>query len=147
MTTPERELENILTWEYFHEEERESEFTDSTFSGLDWMAMAWSLQLSQQSGRKKEGPAQREAQSQGASVPALTEEFVLRALFKLLDAAPYYHIIPIIAKLREFVQWFDGDDLLEYRGMISARVEEAVRRHEEFQMLHKFHKFHCMWYM
>ncbi len=81
------------------------------------------------------------------SVPALTEEFVLRALFKLLNAAPHYQIIPIIAKLREFVQWFDGDDLHEYRGMISARVEEAVRRHEEFQMLHQFHKFHCMWYV
>ena len=81
------------------------------------------------------------------SVPSLTEEFVLRALFKLLNAAPDYQIIPIIAKLREFVQWFDSDDLLEYCCMISARVEEVVCRHEEFQMLHKFHKFYCMWYM
>ena len=146
-TTPERELENILTWGYFHADEQESEFTDSEFSGLDWMAMAWSLQLAQQSGRKKEGSRRKEAQSQGLSVPALTEEFVLRTLFKLLDAAPNYQIIPIIAKLREFVQWFDGDDLLEYCCMISARVEEIVRRQNEVQMLHKFHKFHCMWYM
>ena len=149
-TTPERELENILTWEYFHIEEQKPKLTDSEFSGLDWMAMAWSLYLSQQSGRKKEGPGRREARSQGVSVPALTEEFILRALFKLLDAAPYYQIIPIIAKLREFVQWFDSDDLLEYRCMISARVEEAVSRHEQSQMLrefHRFHKFHCMWYM
>jgi len=80
-------------------------------------------------------------------VPALTEEFVLRALFKLLDAAPYYQIIPIIPKLREFVQWFDGDDIHEYRCMISARVEAIVCRHNEFQMLYMFHKFHCTWYM
>jgi len=45
-TTPGRELMNILTWDYFHAEEQESELTDSEFSGLDWMAMAWSLQLS-----------------------------------------------------------------------------------------------------
>ena len=149
-TTPEKELENILTWEYFHDDEQKPTLTDSEFSGLDWMAMAWSLHLSQQCGRKKEGPRRREARSQGMSAPALTEEFVLRALFKLLDAAPYYYIIPIIAKLREFVQWFDSDDLFAYRCMISARVEEAASRHKESQMLrkfHKFHKFHCMWYI
>jgi len=49
-STSESVFERILTWEYFHEEERESEFTDSCFSGLDWMVMAWSLHLSQQSG-------------------------------------------------------------------------------------------------
>jgi hypothetical protein len=50
--TRESEIEQILTWEYFHEEERELESTDSEFSGLDWMAMAWSLHLSQQPWRK-----------------------------------------------------------------------------------------------
>jgi len=39
--TRESELERILTWKCFHEEEQEPERTDSEFSGLDWMAMAW----------------------------------------------------------------------------------------------------------
>jgi hypothetical protein len=86
----ESELEQILTWEYFHEEEHEREWTDSEFSGLDWMVMAWSLHLSQQYRRTMEGSGQGRAKSQNVSGPAVDEEFVLRALCKLLDAAlPY----------------------------------------------------------
>jgi hypothetical protein len=136
------ELRRILTWDYFHEEEREPVMTDSDFSGLDWMAMAWSLHLAQQSGRGTNGPGQGNAGSQGLGATAINEEFVLRALCRLLDAVPHYYLIPVIPKLREFVQWFDDTELSEYRYIISTRVKEAVRRH---QMLHKFHKFHCMW--
>jgi hypothetical protein len=142
--TQESELEQILTWEYFHEEEQEREWTDSSFSGLDWMAMAWSLHLSQHSGRGNESSRQGKAKSRG---PAVNEEFVLRALCKLLDAAPSYQLIPIIPKLCEFVQWFGDSELPEYRHMISIRTREAVRLQEEFQKFHRFHKFHCMWYI
>jgi hypothetical protein len=104
---PELELNGIITWKYFHKEEPESELSDSEFSGLDWMAMAWSLHLSQKS----------------RSVPRYNEEFVLRALRKLLDAASYHRIIPIIPKLREFIEWFGDTDLYlsEYRRMIFTR--------------------------
>ena len=77
----------------------------------------------------------------------MNEEFVFRALSKLLDATPYYLIIPIVPKLREFVQWFDDAEFPEYCSMISAQVNESVRRHEEFQMLHRFRKFDCVWYI
>jgi hypothetical protein len=137
-------LEQILTWEYFHEVEQEREWTDSEFSGLDWMVMAWSLHLSQHFGRDNEGSRQGNAKSQG---PAVNEEFVLQALCKLLDAAPSYQLIPIIPKLCEFVQWFDDSELPEYRHMISIRIREVVRLQEEFQKFHRFHKFHCMWYI
>jgi len=138
--TRESELEQILTWEYFHEEEQEPERTDSEFSGLDWMVMAWSLHLSQQSGRKKEGSGQGNAKSLNLGGPTVNEEFVLRAICKLLDAATPYQILPIIPTLCEFVQWFDDTELPEYRGMISARIKEAIRMHEEFQ------KVHCHWW-
>ena len=36
ISTPESQLEKILTWEYFHEDEREPEHTDSDFSGWRW---------------------------------------------------------------------------------------------------------------
>jgi len=143
--TREAELGQILTWKYFHEEEQEPERTDSEFSGLDWMAMAWCLHLSRQSGRKKEGSGQENAKSLNLGGPTVNEEFVLRVLCKLLDAAPPYQLIPIIPKLCEFVQWFDDTDLPEYRGVISTRIREAIRMHEEFQKVHRFHKFHCMW--
>ena len=139
--TPESDLKKILTWEYFHKKEQESEFTDSEFSGLDWMTMAWSLRLSQQSERNTKSSGQRGAQLRDMSAPRVNEEFVLRALCKLLDAAPYCHIIPIIPKLREFVHWFDDSDFPEYCNMISARVEKALHRHKEF------YKFHCTWYI
>jgi hypothetical protein len=145
--TQESELKRILTWEYFHEEEQEPEWTDSEFSGLDWMAMAWSLHLSQNSGRKPEDSGQGKAESWNLSGPIFDEEFVLRALCKLLDAALPHELIPIIPKLCEFVQWFDDTELPEYRRIISTRIMEAIRIHEEFQKLHCFHKFHCMWYM
>jgi hypothetical protein len=147
LSTPQSELEAVLTWEYFHEEEREPELTDSHFSGLDWMAMAWPLHLSQQSGRNTVGSIQGKAQLQILTGLVVNEEFVFGALCKLLDAAPYYWIIPIIPKLREFMQWFDDTELPEYHSMISIRVNEAVRRYEELQMLHRFHKFHCIWYI
>jgi hypothetical protein len=142
--TQESELEQILTWEYFHEEEQEREWTDSEFSGMDWMAMVWSLHLLQQSGRKIESSGLGNAKSRNVSGPAVNEEFVLRALCKLLDAAPPYQIVPITAKLCEFIQWFEDTEL---RRMISTRIREALRMHEEFQDLHCFHKFHCMWYI
>jgi hypothetical protein len=146
-STPESELEGILTWEYFHEKEQEPELTDSHISGLDWMAMAWSLHLSQQSRRKTAGSRQGKVQLQNLIGQEVNEEFVFRALCKLLDAAPYYRIIPIIPKLGEFMQWFDHTELPEYRSMISTLVNEAVRRHEELQMRHRFRKFHCIWYI
>ena len=145
--TRESDLEQILTWEYFHEEEQERELTDSEFSGLDWMAMAWSLHLSRQSGRKTEGSGQANVQLRDLSGPAVNEEFVLRALCKLVNAAPPYQLTPIIPKLYEFLQWFDGTELPEYRGMIATRIREAVHMHQELQNLHRFHKFHCMWYI
>jgi len=137
--TRESELERILTWEYFNEEEQEQEWTDSEFSGLDWMAMAWSLHLSQHSGRNGKG------KSRNLGGPVVNEEFVLRALCKLLDAAPPHQLTPIIPKLCEFLQWFDDTEFPEYRRMISTRIRDTVRGHEEFQKLHCFHKFHCMW--
>ena len=145
--TRESDPEQILTWEYFHEEEQERELTDSEFSGLDWMAMAWSLHLSQQSGGNSEGSGQGNVQLRNLSGPAVNEEFVLRALCKLLNATPPYQLIPIIPKLCEFLQWFDGTELPEYRGMISTRIREAVHMHQELQKLHRFHKFHCIWYI
>ena len=145
--TRDSELEQILTWEYFHEEEQERGWTDSEFSGLDWMAMAWSLHLSQRSERCMEVSGQREAIPRNVGGPTVNEEFVLRALCKLLSAAPSRQLIPIIPKLGEFVQWFDDSELPEYRQMISTRISEAIRIHEEFQKLHCFDKFHCMWYI
>jgi hypothetical protein len=137
-STPESELEEILTWEYFHEKEHKAAFTDSYFSGLDWMAVAWSLHLSQHPGTRAKGAAQL----RDRTVPVVDEEFPLRALSKLLEAAPSSHVIPIIPKLREFVQWFDDTELPEHCRMVPTRVKEAVRRH---QMLDKSHKFQCMW--
>jgi len=145
--TRESELEQILTWNYFHEEEQQPEWTNSEFSGLDWMAMAWSLHLSQQSGRKEEGSGQGHTKSLNLGGPTVNEEFVFRALCKLLDAATPYQLIPIIPKLCEFVQWFDDTELAEYRGVISMRIREVTHMHEEFQKDHCFHKFHCMWYI
>jgi len=146
-STQESELEAVLTWEYFHAEEQEPEWTDSQFSGLDWMAMAWSLRLSQRSRRNTAQSRQRRAKLENLIGLEVNEEFVFGALCKLLDAAPYYRIIPIIPTLREFVQWFDEPGLLEYRSMISTRISEAVRRHQEFRIHHRFHKFHFTWYM
>jgi hypothetical protein len=146
-STAESELEAILTWEYFHEKEQESELTDSQLSGLDWMAMAWSLHLAQQPRRKTAGSRHDKVQLENFIGLEVNEEFVFRALCKLLDAAPYYQIIPIIPKLREFTQWFDDTKLPEYRSMISTRVSEAVSRYEELQVRHRFRKFHCRWYI
>src|SRR5258706_9167837 len=145
--TTENELEQILTWEYFNEEEQKPELTDSEFSGLDWMAMAWSLYFSQQPRGKSEGSRQGKAEKQNSSDLAVHEEFVLRALCKLLDAVPPFQLIPIIPKICEFSQWFDDTGFPEYRRTISARIREAVRMHQEFQDLHRFHKFHCLWYI
>jgi hypothetical protein len=140
-TTPESELTKILTWEYFHEEGHEFEFTEAEVSGLDWMVVASSIHLSQRSEIKIEHSAMDGAQ---LSASAVDDEFVLRALCKLLDAAPYYQIIPTAAKLCEFVRWFDDTKLVEYRGIISARIEQAVRSYQVLQMPHEFHRFQCM---
>ena len=145
--TRESELEQILTWEYYNEEEQKPELTDSEFSGLDWMAMAWSLHLSQQSGGASKGSGQGKSKLQNLSGPAVDEEFVLRALCKLLDAVPSYQLIPIAPKICEFSQWFDDIELPEYRRTISTRIREAVRMHRELQNLHRFDKFHCTWYI
>ena len=139
--TPEDELREILTWGYFHEEERTPEFTDTAFSGLDWMATAWSHHLSRQSRTRRRSSAHM----WDPRAPTVNKEFVLQVLCKLLDAAPYYLIIPIVPKLCEFVQRFNDAELPEYHRMISAQIEEALRRHQVSPRLHRFHKFHCIW--
>jgi len=77
-----------------------------------------------------------DAQSEDSDAPVVNEEFVLRALSKLLDAALYYQIIPIIPKLRVFVEWFGGPSLSEYRSTISVQLEEVDHRHQELCQLH-----------
>ena len=138
------ELKGILTWEYFCKEGREPEFTDRVFSGLDWMALAWSLHLSQQSSTMTAILAQRAAQPPGLREPPEDKEFVLRVLCRLLDAAPYYSILPIIPKLHEFVEWFDDAKLLNYQSMVSAHIEGAE---EEYERYYKFQKVNCTWYL
>ena len=132
---PVTELNEILTWEYFCREEQEPEFTDRAFSGLDWMAMAWSLHLSQHSGI---------VSAQTAAQPPESKEFVLRALCKLLEAAPYYSILPIIPQLREFVAWFDDSNLLDYQSTVFASIEGTE---QECERCYEFQKFHCVWYL
>ena len=142
--TPVLELKAILTWEYFCKEGQEPVSTDGVYSGLDWMALAWSLRLSQQSSMTTTVLAQRAAQPSGLREPPENEEFVLRVLCRLLDAAPYYSILPIIPKLREFVAWFDDSELVDYQSMVSASIEGAM---QECERSFKFQKVNCMWYL
>ena len=139
------ELEEILTWEYFCKEEEAPGWTDAEFSGLDWMAMAWSLHLSKHSGTELIPLTQRGPYLPDRLEDWLDEQFVLEALYRLLEAAPHYSIIPNIAKLHEFVQWFGDPEHFKWQSMISARVEEASHRHQECRTLNKFQRFHCMW--
>ena len=136
------ELNRILTWEYFCKEVRDPEFTDRVFSGLDWMAMAWSLHLSQQSSTTPTVLAQRAAQPPSLREPPEDEEFVLQVLCRLLDAAPYYSILPIIPKLRELVEWLDDPRLVDYKSMVFAKMEGAE---QECERSYKFQKVNCMW--
>jgi len=124
ISTAESELEKILTWEYFHEKERASEFTDFRYSGLDWMVVAWLLHLSQQSGTMMGGSTTGEARPQSWGTPMIDERFVLGALCKLLDTAfdadpSAPQVAPNIPKLREFIQWFGHS---QYRSRIEARI-------------------------
>ena len=142
--TPVTELKGILTWEYFCKERQEPESTDRVFSGLDWMALAWSRLLAQQSSTTTTVLAQMAAQPPGLGEPPENERFVLQVLCKLLDVAPYYSILPIIPKLREFVGWFDGAKLRKYQRMVSARIEGAE---QECERSYKFQKVNCVWYL
>ena len=142
--TPVTELRGILTWEYFCKEEQESVFTDRVFSGLDWMAMAWSLHLSQKSSMTTTVLAQRAVQPPDIREPLENEEFVLRVLCRLLDTAPYYSILPIIPRIHEFVEWFDDAKLPNYQSMVFASMERA---NQECSRSYKFQKVNCTWYL
>ena len=83
--TRDSELEQIFTWEYFHK--NESGQVQSSVGWIAYMAIARSLHLSQQPGRKLEGSVQEEAKSGNLSGPTVNEEFVLQALCKPLNAA------------------------------------------------------------
>ena len=134
--TPVTQLNKILTWDYFCKKKQDPELTDREFSGLDWMAMAWSHSLSQQSGTTATVLAQRAAQAQGLGEPLVNEEFVLQVLCGLLDAAPSYSIIPIIPKLCEFIGWFENAEPLGYQSRVSARIEGAEQDRKNFQKVH-----------
>ena len=138
------ELTGILTWEYFCKEGQEPEFTDSVFSGLDWMALAWSHCLTQESDRAL---IVLEDGIQGQLVFEVDERFVLRVLCRLLDAAPYYSILPIIPKLHEFVEWFDDPKLIGYQSMVYASIASVEGAKQECERLYKFQKVNCMWYL
>ena len=152
--TPQAELEEILTWGYFCEENREPDLTDTEFNGLDWMTMTWSLYFSP-------GPDAGETVRVGRNSfycsyrRPRTAGFVLRALCKLLDVAPYHIVIPVIPKLREFVTQFENPELSYHRSVVAARVEQVLYINEEFQRslksqkfltLSKFQGFDCTWH-
>ena len=142
-----QEISDILTWEYFCEEEPEHELSDAEFSGLDWMAMAWSLHLSQPSGTKVTVSAQEKNQPPSHEERWLNEQFILEVLCSLLDVAPDYSIIPNIPRLHEFVEWFDDSEHLSYKNAIYVRIEEAFHRDQECKMIYKFERFRCTWPM
>ena len=144
---PVTELKDILTWEYFCKERQEPMFTDGVYSGLDWMALAWSLHLSQQSSMTTTALAQRAAQPPGLREPPENEEFVLRVLCRLLDAAPYYSVLPIIPKLHEFVAWFEDPELVEYQSMVSVSIARIEGAKQECERSYMFQKVNCMWYL
>ena len=127
-----QELREILTWEYFCREEHKPKLTDAEFSGLDWMAAVWSLHLFQQPNSERDW---------------VNEHFVLRVLGDLLHSAPYYSIIPIVPRLREFVGGFDNLELSEPQNSISASIEGVLYRQQECKTLFRYQKFHCMWYI
>ena len=133
---PVTELNEILTWEYFCKKEQDPQYTNGEFSGLDWMAMAWSLSLSQQSSATATVSAQRAAQAPGLGEPLVNEQFVLCVLCRLLDAAPSYSIIPIIPKLCEFIGWFENAEPLGYQSRVSARIEGAEQDRKKFRKVH-----------
>ena len=143
--TDEDELREILTWDYFCKEEQEPELTDAEFCGLDWMAMAWSLHISQPPGTSVTVSEPMELRPPSSEERSLAGPFVLEVLSNLIDAAPFNSIVPIIPKLREFVEWFDDPELLEYHGMISTRIVGVIDRHQECKMFYKFQNFYCMW--
>ena len=127
-----QELREILTWDYFCKEEHEPELTDTEFSGLDWMVAAWALHLSQQPSFEQHW---------------VNESTVLRVLFVLLYSAPYYSVVPIVPKLREFVGKLDDPELSDSRRSISALIKLVLYKQQEYKTLFKFQKFNCMWYI
>ena len=139
-----QEVSNILTWQYFCEEEPEHKLSDGEFNGLDWMAMAWSLHLSQRFDTKVTVAAQEKKHPPSDEEHWLNEQFVLQVLCRLLEAAQYHSIIPVIPRLREFLGWFDESEHFSYKSEISVKIEEAVRD-QEWKMLYNFEKLHCTW--
>ena len=127
-----QELRDILTWEYFCREEHEPKLTDAEFSGLDWMMAAWPLHLSQQPNSERDW---------------VNEHFILRVLGDLLHSAPYYSIVPIVPKLREFVGWFDHLKHAEPQNSISASIERAFYKQQECKTSFRYQNFNCMWHI
>ena len=97
--------------------------------------MAWSLHLSGMVS------GQMAAQPLGLREPPENEEFVLEVLCRLLDAAPYYSILPITPKLHEFIGWFDATRFLDYQGRVIASIEGAK---QEYERCKTFKKFQCV---
>ena len=142
--TGEPEIREVLTWKYFCEGEQAPELTDERFSGVDWMAQAWSLHLAQQPGTQATGSGQSKAQSPTPEEAWLNGRFVLQTLHSLLIAAPSYSILPNIPQILQFVEWFDDQRLTEYQSGISACIEEARL---EYYRRRQFQRFFCMWYI
>ena len=133
-----KEISNIITWEYFCEENPEQRLTNGEFSGLDWMEQAWLLHLSKPDGTKVTVSTQEEDGHWSYEERCLSEQFVLQVLWNLLDAAHYHFVIPIIPRLRKFVERFDDSEHFRCKSAISERIADALGE------CNKFKKLHCM---
>ena len=131
-TTPRDGLRKILSWQYFHESEHESEFVNEESNGLNWMVAAWDVHLSCKPGRGKQdlGPNGGERQYDLGEF-TINERFVLQALCALIDAVTDSQIAPVLSQICEFVQSLDGPGLDEYRTAIFSRVKdiESLQKH------------------
>jgi hypothetical protein len=104
--TPEGELEEIITWRYFHEEECKLEFTEAKFSGLDWVIIGWPPHLPHSSRTMSALEQYQVAERSDLSASKVNEVFILQALCKLNCCCPNSNLRSL--KCPRVERWTDG---------------------------------------
>ena len=102
---PEKVLRKVVTWDFVQAMQKEPEFAEC--SGVDWFVALWRLWRAEEHGGEKElGENIQEGERLGTDISG---SLVLDALSKLLSATPDVLAIPLLPRIRNFIEGVDED--------------------------------------
>ena len=116
-------LKWVITWDFVQAMENEPEFAEC--NGFDWFLALWNLgRADEEHGGEDGKPGGKDQEGAPWDAAVISGPLVLDALCKLLSATQDVLIIPLLPRIRDFIQQIDHDMTIVLRDATLARLDD-----------------------